>query len=203
MSTEYGSESETAELRKRAAVLLGMLVLVAALLVVIFLTFFNNSSGGSRNAGPTGSIAVGPTPPSTPSGRTTARTSTGPGASTGSTGSTDSGSPLGPPSCPTSSRCIVPGDGGTIAAINAYRAANGKSAASGTVSAAAQRCALTDGGDCAGSWAESQVPDGTAAAAIGKVRSLGKLLADYRSFAVGWAYDPGSKQYFFAVIRTG
>ena len=32
-------------------------------------------------------------------------------------------------------------------------------------------------------------------------KMFGKLLSDMKSIEVGWAYDPGAKQYYFAIIR--
>jgi hypothetical protein len=43
-------------------------------------------------------------------------------------------------------------------------------------------------------------PDGTTA--VAKIAGLGKLLdPQLKSFGVGWAYDPQSKAYYFAIVR--
>ena len=70
------------------------------------------------------------------------------------------------------------------------------------MSAAAQRCAFTNGSKCSGGWAESQVAQPTGAAALAKIMSLGKLLDPHlKSFDVGWAYDPNGHQYYFAIVK--
>lgn len=209
------------EIRKRAAWLLGMLALVAALLVLLMVTFFNTSGGesdrqnlGDPTAAPT-ATGSSPTPSDRSSGSSQSPevtdsdsggpdgTAPGSGSPTGTSGSAGTGSV----SCPGDDPCALTSDvGGAVAAINAYRTKNGKSPVPGAVSAAAAKCALSNGSDCDGGWAQTQVPaeddgrpDGTLA--VEKIKQLGKLLADMKSIEVGWAYDPGSKQFYFATIR--
>jgi hypothetical protein len=99
--------------------------------------------------------------------------------------------------------CVVDGDlGNSIGAINDYRAEHGQKRVPGSVSSAAQTCALSNGGKCHGGWAESQVPKPTGAAALQKIMPLGKLLdPQLKSFEVGWAYDPGASTYYFAIVK--
>lgn len=93
--------------------------------------------------------------------------------------------------------------GDAIGAINAYRKDHGLAAVEGSVSEAAQKCALSNGGDCSGKWAESQVPGPDGEAAVAKIERLADLLdPKIKSVEVGWAYDPRSHQYFIAVVRN-
>jgi hypothetical protein len=205
VSYELPDEGDS-EIRKRAAWLLGMLALVAALFVGIMITFVSTSGGGgNHNAGP-----VGPTtssPPSTsapPSTKTAAGAPNTPATSSSSAPSTPA-VPRGSATCPTSAKCALTGDiGGAVAAVNAYRTQHGKPALPGTVAAVAAQCALTDGNNCPAAFAESQVPGPDGTTAVAKIESLAKLLDPaMKSFGVGWAYDPGSKSYYFAVVRNG
>jgi hypothetical protein len=104
--------------------------------------------------------------------------------------------------CPTQQTCTLDGDpGGGIAAINDYRTQHGKDAVVGRVGTAAQECALHNGSGCTGGWAETELskPDGPAA--VQKILPFAHLLDDMKSFQIGWAYDPGAKLYYFAIVR--
>jgi hypothetical protein len=108
-----------------------------------------------------------------------------------------------PHSCPTSAPCALDGDiGNAIAAVNAYRSEHGKPAVPGTVTAAAQQCALSNGSDCSGGWAESQVASADGQAALAKVLSFAHDIDTMTSFEIGWAYDPAGHQYFFAIVQN-
>jgi hypothetical protein len=187
------------DLRRRAAWLLGLLVLVAVLVVVLILTLTHapggDTAGGKR---PLDSLLASPptsAAPTTAGHRTTPRSTSHPRTSP------PTSSRLSPVSC--TKVCIVDGDpGNSVAAINAYRAQHGQKPVPGSVSKAAQTCALTNGGKCSGGWAESQVPKPTGAAALAKIIPLGKLLDPrLKSFEVGWAYDPNGHQYYFAIVK--
>lgn len=194
--TDPGAESD---LRRRAAWMLGMLAVVAVLLVVVLSAVLGSSKGNHNGTGP---APLDSAVNGAPSGHPASRSSSTP---TGSSTPATNPPATGATSCPTQQRCVLAGDaGGAIGAINAYRTQHGEPAVPGAISSAAQQCALHNGSGCSGSWAESQVPklDGTAAAQ--KVRTLGDLLdPKMTSFGIGWAYDPGSKQYFFAIVRQG
>ncbi len=203
-----GGEPDTPEdsdLRKRAAWLLALLVVAAGLLVLVLTTLVGSpkSPGQRQGAGPDDSLLASSAPP-TPSSSSTPRAveSTTPPPRTSS-----------PPSAPTTSSrattvdcarlCIVDTDiGNAVAALNKYRAASGQQPIPGAVSKAAQMCAYTNGGNCTGGYAESQVAEPNGAAAVAKVARLADLLdPGLKSFEVGWAYDPQGHQYYFAVIR--
>jgi len=194
-------EAET-DLRRRAAWLLGMLAVVAVLFVVVMTTVIG-SGGGSKSTNNPGSLdgAITATPageqPSTPatkSSRPSSKsTSPSPSASRGHR------------SCPTAQTCILDGDvGNAVAAINAYRTQHGQPAVPGSVSRAAQTCAVHNGNGCTGGWAETELAKADGPAAVQKILPFGRLLdPNVKNFGVGWAYDPGAKLYYFAIIRTG
>ena len=193
------------DLRRRAAWLLGMLGLVAVLLIVVMTALIGSDKGGgkpSSNAGPLDSAATS-TGRSTGVSHHSSRTASH--SSAGSTAATSTTAGAHPGSCPTTARCALPDDlGNAIAAVNAYRVQHGKPALPGSVSEAAKACALANGSGCKGSWAESQVPGPDGATAVAKLVSFAKLLdPKMTSFGVGWAFDPGSKHYFFAIVRNG
>ena len=90
-----------------------------------------------------------------------------------------------------------------MAAINQYRVQHGLPAVSGAVTPAAQMCAVTNGDQCTGSWAESQVPSPNGKDALQKVMPLTNLLDPHlASLEVGWAYDPAAREYYFAIISN-
>lgn len=196
------------ELRKRAAWLLGMLILVAVLVVIVMTTLLKSDKGSGGNGEPVGPDPITSTgPPSTSHGATGHRTPSGsssssPGHGTGS-GAGSSVPTGGPKTCPTTSPCALTTDvGGGVAAVNAYRAKHGLAAVPGSVSAEAEQCALRRGDGCSGGWAETEIPapaDGTLA--VNKISQFAKLLDPMKSIEVGWAYDPGTKTYYFVTIR--
>jgi hypothetical protein len=194
------------DLRRRAAWLLAMLA-VAAVLVVIVMTVLIGGGDKKHNGGATApldsAIENSPSthqPPST--GPSTASSPSSP--SNASSPSSRSSPPSGQKSCPTSKICALDGDvGNGIAAINAYRTSHGQPAVTGSVSQKAQTCALHNGNGCSGGWAETELskPDGTKA--VQKILRFGKLLDSHlKTVDVGWAYDPGAKEYYFAIIRN-
>jgi hypothetical protein len=188
------------DLRRRAAWLLGMLVVVAVLVVVV-MTALISGSGSKKNASQPGPLDGAATTGTRTSAaahsarRSAAKTST-PARSTSATTHA-------PASCPTAQRCALDDDiGNAVAAVNAYRTQHGQAAVPGSVTAAAKQCALSNGNGCTGGWAWSQVPGPDGPTAVKKILEFGKLLAPMKSFGVGWAYDPGSKAYFFAIVRS-
>ena len=98
---------------------------------------------------------------------------------------------------------MLQGDAGrAIQVVNAYRRQHGVGALPGSVSKAAQTCALGNGSNCAGSWAETQIATLDGRAVVDKIAQRGRLLDPaLKSFGIGWAYDPTQKQYYFAIER--
>jgi len=192
--------AEESDLRRRAAWLLLMLGVVAVLFVIVLSTVLDSGGGGNNGSGPDDTLSASTHPSS-------ARLSTPPSARGGSTTSSTASSSASAPAtrdCPTTAPCALQGDfGNAITAINDYRVKNGKKPVPGTVSKAAQKCALSNGSNCSGGWAQSQVATLDGAAAVGKIAKLGKLLdPNMKSFGVGWAYSPQQHQYFFAIVRS-
>lgn len=203
MSEEYTDPAGESEMRRRAAWLLAMLVLVAVLLVALML-FFLKGGGNPGTAAPTGPpLPTGPVSSPQPTSSSSSRTpSTKPASSATHSSSPRTRRPHAV-HCPTQQTCAARDDAGNlISAINAYRRQNGQPAVSGSVSDAAKTCAMTNGGQCTGSWAESEVPAPNGRAALQKIIPLAHdlLAPNLSGVEVGWAYDPSAKIYYFAVI---
>jgi hypothetical protein len=198
------SEPETdTDLRRRAAWLLAMLAIVAVLFIVVMTQLVGGSdSGGKNDNGPRALDSIAAAHPSTASHSTKPRRpthapTTSAGASSGSSTSAVSGT-----KCPTRQTCILDGDPGNgVAAINDYRVKQGKTPVPGKVSPEAQQCALNNGNGCSGGWAETELADLDGPAAVQKILPFAHLLNSMKSVEVGWAYDPGAKLYYFAIIR--
>lgn len=201
--SDPGAESD---LRRRAAWLLVMLAIVAVLLIVVISAVVStNDSGGGDNAGPGPLDSVATTTSGNPSGHPSThhrRHHPGNGADGGSTSSSV---PVGQLSCPTQQPCILQGDvGNSIQAINDFRTEHGLPVVPGSVSPAAQTCAVNNGNGCSGGWAETLLshPDGREA--VQKIQQFAHFDDPHlTSIGVGWAYDPGAKLYYFAIMRNG
>jgi hypothetical protein len=195
-------ESGESDLRRRAAVLLVTLAVAAVLVVFVMVKLLDNSgnaNGSTGAAAPDDTLSAAPTT-SAHSARPSTRS--GSPSTTAGTGATSTGPATA--SCPTDAPCVLQGDAAkAIQAVNAYRTQNGRKAVPGTVSAGAQKCALSDGSRCSGGWAETYLDKLDGTAAVNKIAKLGKLLdPQLKSFEVGWAYRPEAKTYYLAVIRT-
>jgi len=201
--TETGAEADS-DLRRRAAWLLGMLAIVAVLFVVVMSQLVGGGGGGKKGAGPRAlDSAVGAHP--TPSSQSSSSTRPAPSSDSVPADSTPPASrSLGRAGhCPTNRTCVIDGDPGNgIAAINDYRTQHGKDAVVGRVSAKAQQCALNNGSGCTGGWAETELAKADGPAAVQKILPFAHLLDPMKNFEVGWAYDPGAKLYYFAIIRN-
>jgi hypothetical protein len=203
VSEEYSDPAGESEIRRRAAWLLAMLALVAVLVVTLMVLFLKGHSGPS--AAPTGPNSYPTGPPATQ------HSSSRPGPRRHHPSRPGQSSVSIPPpvrnghvNCPSEAPCVAKGDiGNAVAAINQYRLQHGQPAVSGSVSAAAQNCALTNGSDCTGSWAESQVATADGHEAVKMILQFAELLdPNLTSMQVGWAYDPQARQYYFAIIRN-
>lgn len=204
--SDPGGESD---LRRRAAWLLVMLAVVAVLFVIVISSVVktHDSSNGDTGPKPLDPDASSATSSPASSSQTHAHKSPSqhpPSQHPHTHSSTASTSPpTGRTSCPTPKPCVLPGDpGGAIQALNDYRAQHGQDAVPGTTSARAQQCALSNGSNCSGGWAETWDSRLNGSVMVHKVASRGHLLDPIKSFAVGWAFNPATKVYYFAVIRT-
>lgn len=205
MVVERGPDSDSdvepetdSDLRRRAAWLLAMLAVVAVLFVVV-MSQLGPDDKADNGSGPRDlDTAVGQ-----PSTSTSARTSAPVKRSSSSPSRTASTGPVQGTKCPTQQTCVLDGDPGNgIAAINDYRTQHGKDAVIGRVSKQAQRCAFRNGSGCSGGWAETQLDKLDGPAAVQKILPFAHLLDSFKTFEVGWAYDPQAKQYYFAIIRN-
>jgi hypothetical protein len=202
------------DLRRRAAWLLVMLAIVAVLLIVVIsaLVNTNTSSGhGHSGAGPLDPAALSPGGTPT-SAHHTAASAHHTAASAHDTKHQHhpSGAPPttrpgpGHTSCPTAQTCVVQGDvGNAIQAINDYRTQHRLPAVPGSVSTAAQACAVHNGNGCSGGWAETELADPDGREAVQKILPFAHLDdPNMTSVQVGWAYDPGAQLYYFAIVRN-
>jgi hypothetical protein len=190
------------DLRRRAAWLLLMLAIVAVLLVVVIsaLVKTHGSSGGN------GSGALDPIATQTGSGGShhpkpprTSHPRKGGGRSSSTTSV-----PVGQTSCPTSQRCILQGDvDNSIQAINTFRAQHGLTAVPGSVTPQAQSCAFHAGNGCTGAWAMTYLSAPNAQEAVQKIDQYAHFEdPNMKSVEVGWAFDPSTKLYYFAIVRN-
>ena len=178
----------------------------AAVVIVALMVFLlgdpNGSKDGHHNqlAVPgttsTGSTSGSTSAPGTPSARASSSAPTTSRAQSSAPSSPSTAQPR--RSCPSSAPCISPGDpGGAIAAINAYRQQHGAAAATGTVNATAQKCALQEGDEsaCPASYSWEPVETADGAKVVQKLTARGgggEWLLDPKTkhFAVGWAFVP-------------
>ena len=197
------------DLRRRAAWLLLMLAIVAVLLVVVISTLVStNSDKGTDNfgRGPLDSVATQTGGPQSPSGQHSShhRRHHPPGTGSSASNSGSSSVPVGTTSCPGSQTCVLQGDpGNAIQAINEFRTAHGQPAVPGSVSSQAQACAVNNGSGCSGGWAETELADPNGQEAVQKIEQFAHFEdPQLTSVEVGWAYDPGAKLYYFAIVRN-
>lgn len=167
-------------------------------------------SSGTQSADPTGADPGGPAvtvtgvPPSSHSSSTKPKPRPKPRGSTQSTSRRP-----GPVSCPTASPCVLPDDvGNAVQALNDYRAAHGQPVVPGSVTKAAQDCAVNNGD-------ESSCPSGyywepvgrSGSEVITKIAASGKgtgwlLNPSMEAVQVGWAYIPSSKSYECVLVSS-
>jgi hypothetical protein len=196
----YDGEPEVeSDLRRRAAWLLVMLAVVAILFIVVVTALASTDGGGKDADGP------GPLDNAISSSHSRTSASHHKPTKTSTAHSTHSSAPAtGQTKCPTSQTCILAGDiGNGIQAVNDYRMQHGHPAVPGEVSAEAQTCAVHNGNGCSGGWSETELATPDGAEAVQKILKFAKLLDPHlTTFEVGWAYDPGAKLYYFAIIRN-
>lgn len=107
--------------------------------------------------------------------------------------------------CPAATDCVVDGDGGALAAVNAYRAGHGMGAVTGGVSSNAQACAQNKGSGptCVPHFAWTALPDQNGATAVAKIAAFGSgwlLDRSTQTVSVGWAYVAG--QYECVLLKA-
>lgn len=205
--------------RGRALWAFAALASAAVVIVALMVLLLGDPSGSDDHH--TDHLAL-PTPTGQQSatGGTTSGTSTGSSAASSTRSSTrasstaSSKSPTTAPprtSCPSKAPCVSPGDpGGVIAAVNAYRHKHGVPPARGTVSTAAQKCALAEGdpSGCPSSYSWEPVETADGSDVIDKIVARGggsEYLGNRHatSFAVGWAFVPsgsGGGHYSCAIV---
>ncbi|HKC28440.1 MAG TPA: hypothetical protein VKB75_10555 [Jatrophihabitans sp.] len=200
VDTEPGTESD---LRRRAAWLLVMLAVVAVLFIVVISALVKTNNGGNPSGKPG---ALDSAASSQPNQSTPAHsTQQSPSATHSSPATHASSSPVaGTTKCPSSQACVLQGDAGNgIGAVNAYRTQHGLGALPGTVSAQAQACALSNGSNCSGGWAETYLATPNGAEAVKKMLAFSHVLdPQMKNFEVGWAYSPSAHMYYFAIIHN-
>jgi hypothetical protein len=197
-------EPGESDLRRRAAWLLVLLAVVAVLFLMLLTVLLHTDGGGKSTANGTGVDDTFSETPSSSASRThQTRTPDRHPSRTKTATTSASTAPRGTTSCPTPAPCILEGDvGNAVAAINAYRAQHKMSPVPGSVSAAAQTCALHRGSGCSGGWAETELSSPDGQAAVAKIQQFAKLLdPQMTAINIGWAHDPKSKTYYFVTIR--
>jgi len=205
------NDDDDAESRASRRHALWALVVLGCLAVIVGCLMLLLGGGGNQHR----AINIMPpvqTPTTTPS-RSVAGASTSHSAH-GATGTpssstalpTSSGGPVrrGNP-CAGAPACIVDGDGGALAAVNAFRTGHGLSAVAGGVSPNAQTCAQNKGSGptCVPHYAWTALPDQNGAKAVAKIAAFGSnwlLDRSTRTVSVGWAYLGG--QYECVLLKA-
>jgi hypothetical protein len=144
-----------------------------------------------------GAASTSHAPHSDASARAASSATTG---ASGPTGAIRRGNP-----CSSSATCVVDGDGGALAAVNAFRTGHGLPAVTGGVSANAQTCAENkgSGSTCVPHYAWTAVPNQNGARAVAKIAAFGSdwlLDRGTQTVTVGWAYVGG--QYECVLLKA-
>lgn len=185
--------------RRRAIwglVVLGCVALIIGSLMLLL-------GGGSDKKKDDSGLVI---PPLTTTSRPTPTASTTPtGTPTTTAQTTPTAAPRTGNPCAGQPTCAVAGDGGVVAAVNAYRAANAKAAVAGSATAPAQTCALHKGAAafCAAHWIYTTVTSQNGTDCVKGFAGFNPAwLVDPQmtSFSVGWAYVDGAYQ--CAVTKT-
>jgi hypothetical protein len=198
-----GEDSDDFEDPSRRRALWALLVLGCLALIIASLMVLLGGNGSPKNTDANPAVLPDPNATSSSGGGTTAP------ASTSATASASSTAPTSPPAsgnpCPAAPSCFVDGDGGAVAAVNAFRTKHGVPVVTGAVSAAAQTCALKNGTGptCVPHYAWTSVPSQDGRLAVTKAAQFaGPWLLDAKmaSFNVGWAYVGG--QYNCVLLKS-
>ncbi|HEU5007789.1 MAG TPA: hypothetical protein VFT67_12505 [Jatrophihabitantaceae bacterium] len=190
-----------------ALVVLGCLAVTVGCLMVLL-------GGGGKTRHAANILPPVQTPASSPHHSVGAQsTSRGPHSAASSPAETSSSaSPTGPAGvprhgnpCASSSTCVVDGDGGALAAVNAYRTSHGLAAVTGGVSPNAQTCAQNKGSGptCVPHYAWTALPAQNGAKAVAKIAAFGSdwlLDSSTQTVSVGWAYVDG--QYECVLLKA-
>ena len=203
MSDLWEYEDETGDEARHRAVWIVVVLACAAVIIVCLAVLFGRGDGSRNvaNLGVAGSSSTSPSPDLTTATGGPTYSSPSPTPSTSAvTGTAGAGNP-----CPGAPACIVPGDGGAIAAVNAYRAAHHEPPVPDGVSNGAQACALMrgSGATCVPHYAFTTLAsqDGTLAVTkMAEFASSWLLDPGISSMSVGWAFVGG--QYECVLLKT-
>lgn len=194
-----------AEANRRRRAIWGLTVLACTAIIFVSLLILFGGGGGpspqhTQNAAPTGpAVTYSSRAAKTPAHR--AAKSSAPATTRVSAPVTSlpaqpvrAGNP-----CNGQQSCLVSGDGGALAAFNAFRAQHGVPPVAGGVSANAQTCALNQGSGstCVPHYAWTGVPTQDGAKAIQKISQFGTswmLDTGIQRIDIGWAYVGGQYQ---------
>ncbi len=106
--------------------------------------------------------------------------------------------------CTGSRPCTVDGDGGVGAALNAARRHDGVPAATIRITAAAQQCAASGGGQCPGQYAVQTAGSQNGRRAVAALASDSGnswlFSAQAGAVQIGWAYLPSLGEYVVALL---
>ncbi len=202
---DAGEEDERSSRRHAlwAMVVLGCLAVIVGSLMVLL-----GGGGGTQHSvnllppvqTPT---AKAPSTHQSAGGLSTAATASQP--STASAPSTPTSPPQSGDPCPSGASCPVDGDGGALAAVNAFRTQHGLAAVPGGVTRNAQLCAqhLGSGPTCVPHYAWTSLPTQDGAKAVAKIANFGRdwlLDKSTKTISVGWAYVKG--QYECVLLKA-
>jgi hypothetical protein len=200
---EYEGEQTEDEKRHRAVWVLVVIACVAVIVVCLAVLF--GKGDGPKNAANLGAPDTGS--PSTSGFPTASATSASPSDSSTVVPSTPvaTGTPRTGNPCPSAGPCIVPGDGGAITAVNAYRAAHAEPPVPGGVSDGAQACALVNGTGttCVPHYADTALAAQDGTLAVSKIAGFASpwlLDPGISSMSAGWAFVKG--QYVCVLLKT-
>lgn len=196
---EYDAEANR---RRRAIWGLTVLACVAIIFVSLLILFGGGggpSSHATANAVPTGPAVTYESGSHASTSASRAATSSSAATSAAPTTSLPASPARSGNPCGGQSTCLVDGDGGALAALNAFRAQHGLPPVAGGVSANAQTCALNQGSGstCVPHYAWTGVPTQNGAQAIQKIAQFGSswmLDSGIQRIDIGWAYVGGQYQ---------